>query len=63
MFDLIRIQHVHATVPKDSRGAAVRINEFSLAIYNQIAPNLMRWYQLLRTKTHKKMDKNAKPTP
>jgi hypothetical protein len=39
------------------------MNSF-LAIYSQIAPkmSLMRWYQNLRTKTHKKMDYKAKPT-
>jgi hypothetical protein len=48
--------------------ASSKINEslsvnFFWAIYSQIAPKMMRWHQLLRTKTHKKIDEKAKPTP
>jgi hypothetical protein len=32
-------------------------------IYSQVAPKIMKWHQHLRTKTCKKMDEKAKPTP
>jgi hypothetical protein len=34
-----------------------------LVIYSQVAPKIMKWHQHLRTKTCKKMDEKAKPTP
>jgi ribosomal protein L32E len=40
----------------------IHTREYFLANHNQIAPKMLRWHQVFRTKTQK-MDEKAKPSP